>query len=211
MGYGHGDQFSEFICGYMSCDSQLSGALLAGLPAILKVPIRDCAAGQWLESSIRLSVGEACAAGAGSEAVLSKLSEVLFVEALRLYIAKAPSEQKGWLAAARDPEVGKTLALLHRNPAEPWTIATLARQVGVSGAVLADCFRRYMGEPPMSYLTRWRLQLGARMLQIEQPQRRRDCSRGRLRIRGCVQPRLQREFEVPPARYRNNFRIAAGL
>jgi hypothetical protein len=129
----------------MSCDSQLSGTLLAGLPPILKVPIRDCAAGQWLESSIRLSVGEACAAGAGSEAVLSKLSEVLFVEALRRYIANAPSEQTGWLAAARDPEIGKTLALLHRNPAEPWTLATRSAHA-----------------------------------EIEQPQRRGDCSGGSI-------------------------------
>jgi len=96
--------------------------------------------------------------------VLSKLSEVLFVEAIRRYLANAPSEQTGWLAAARDPEIGRTLALLHRNPAEPWTLATLAREVGISRSVLADRFRHYMGEPPMSYLTRWRLQLGARML-----------------------------------------------
>ena len=106
---GGGGEVTRFVCGYMSCDSQLSGVLLAGLPPILKVPIRDGAAGQWLESSIRFSVGEACAAAAGREAVLSKLSEVLFVEALRRYIANAPSEQTGWLAAARDPEIGKTL------------------------------------------------------------------------------------------------------
>ena len=83
------------------------------------------------------------------------------------------------MAAARDPEIGKTLALLHQKPAEPWTIATLAHEVGISRSVLADRFRHYMGEPPMSYLIRWRLHLGAHA-EIEQPQRGGDCRGGRI-------------------------------
>jgi AraC-like DNA-binding protein len=203
---GGGGEVTRFVCGYMSCDSQLSGTLLASLPPILKVPIRDCSAGQWLESSIRLSVGDACAAGAGSEAVLSKLSELLFVEALRRYIANAPAEQKGWLAAARDPEVGKTLALLHRKPAEPWTIATLAREVGISRAVLAERFRRYMGEPPMSYLTRWRLQLGARLLKSSSRSVAEIAAEVGYESEPAFNRAFKREFEIPPARYRSNSR-----
>ena len=97
---------------------------------MLKVNIRDGAAGQWLEDSIRFSVREADDSRAGGEAVLAKLSEVLCVETLRRYIAELPPEQTGWLAGARDPEVGRALALLHRHPAQPWTIADLAREVG---------------------------------------------------------------------------------
>lgn len=100
----------------------------------------------------------------GGEAVLAKLSEVLFVETLRRYIALLPPEQTGWLGGVRDPEVGKALALLHRTPAHPWTIATLADEVGISRSVLAERFRRYLSETPMAYLTRWRLQLGAQLL-----------------------------------------------
>ena len=96
--------------------------------------------------------------------MIAKLSEVLFVEALRRYIALLPPEQTGWLAGVRDPEVGKALALLHRQPAHPWTIATLANDVGISRSVLAERFRRYLSETPIAYLTRWRLQLGAQML-----------------------------------------------
>jgi AraC-like DNA-binding protein len=203
---GGGGDVTRFVCGYMSCDSQLSNALLAALPPMLKVPIRDGAAGQWLESSIRLSVGEACGAGAGSEAVLSKLSELLFVEALRRYIANAPSGQTGWLAAARDPEVGKTLALLHRKPAEPWTIATLAREVGISRAVLASRFRRYMGEPPIAYLTRWRLQLGARLLKSSSRSVAEIAEEVGYESEAAFNRAFKREFEVPPARYRSNSR-----
>ena len=206
---GGGGEVTRFVCGYMACDSQLSGVLLAGLPPILKVPIRDDAAGQWLESSIRFSVGEKCADGAGCEIVLSKLSEVLFVEAIRRYLANAPSEQTGWLVAARDPEIGRTLALLHRNPAEPWTLATLAREVGISRSVLADRFRHYMGEPPMSYLTRWRLQLGARMLKSSSRSVADIAAEVGYESEPAFNRAFKREFEVPPARYRNNSRTGA--
>jgi AraC-like DNA-binding protein len=83
----------------------------------------------------------------GGEVVLAKLSEVLFVETLRRYIALLPPEQTGWLAGIRDPEVGKALALLHRQPAHPWTIAALASEVGMSRSVLAERFRRYVISP----------------------------------------------------------------
>jgi len=125
---GGGGEVTRFICGFLACDPQLSHVFLSGLPPMFKVSIRNEASGRWLENSIRFSVDEADASRAGGEAVLAKLSEVLFVETLRAYIAHLPPEQTGWLAGARDPEVGKALALMHRNPAEPWTIASLAKE-----------------------------------------------------------------------------------
>lgn len=100
----------------------------------------------------------------GGEAVLAKLAEVLFIETLRRYMALLPPEHNGWLAGVRDPGVGKALALLHRKPAHPWTIASLGNEVGISRSVLAERFRRYLSETPMTYLSRWRLQLGAQLL-----------------------------------------------
>ena len=149
----------------MACEPQLSRIFLGGLPPTLKVSIRNDASGQWLENSIRYSVGHADASGPGGEAVLAKLSEVLFIDTLRRYITLLPREHTGWLAGLfRDPEVGKALALLHRRPAHPWTIASLASEVGVSRSVLAERFRRYLSGTPIAYLTRWRLQRGAQML-----------------------------------------------
>jgi AraC-like DNA-binding protein len=206
---GGGGEVTRIVCGYMSCDPQLSQALLAGLPPVLKVPIRNDAAGQWLENSIRFSVGEAGAARAGGEAVLSKLSEALFVETLRRYIEQLPPEQTGWLAGARDPEVGRTLALMHRNPAQPWTIAALAREVGISRSVLAERFRHYLGEPPLSYLTRWRLQLGARMLKSGSRSVGEIADEVGYESEAAFNRAFKREFRVPPARFRNSLR--AGL
>jgi AraC-like DNA-binding protein len=206
---GGGGEITRFVCGYMSCDSQLGGTLLAGLPSIFKINIRNDAAGQWLENSIRFSVDESNAARAGGEAVLSKLSEVLFVETLRRYIAHLPAEQTGWLAGARDPDIGKALALLHRNPAKPWTIATLAQEVGISRSMLAARFREYLGEPPMSYLTRWRLQIGARMLKSGNRSVAEIAAEVGYESEASFNRAFKREFAVPPARFRLNSRTAA--
>jgi hypothetical protein len=126
----------------MACEPRLSQVFLSGLLPVFKVSIRNDASGRWLENSIRFSVDQADASRAGGEAVLAKLSEVLFVETLRLYIPHLPTGQTGWLAGAGDPEVGRALALMHRNPAHPWTIAALAAEAGVSRSVLGGTINR---------------------------------------------------------------------
>ena len=112
----------------------------------------------------KFSVAHAANCEAGADATLTKLSEVLFAETLRRYVKELPEDQTGWLAGTRDEAVGKSLTLLHHRPAHPWTLAELARETGLSRTVLSERFRHFLGEPPMTYLTRWRLNLGARGL-----------------------------------------------
>jgi AraC-like DNA-binding protein len=199
---GGGGETTKFVCGFMACEPRLSQVFLSGLPPVFKVSIRNDVSGRWLENSIRFSVNEADTPRAGGEAVLAKLSEVLFVETLRTYIAHLPAEQTGWLAGARDSEVGKTLALMHRNPAHPWTIASLAREAGVSRSVLAERFRHYLKEPPMAYLTRWRLQLGAQMLASTSYSVAQIASEVGYESEAAFNRAFKREFETPPARFR---------
>ena len=203
---GGGGEITKFVCGFMACDPRLSQIFLSGLPPVFKVSIRNDASGRWLENSIRFSVDEADASRAGGEAVLAKLSEVLFVETLRAYIADLPPEQTGWLAGARDSEVGKTLALMHRNPAHPWTIASLAKEAGVSRSVLAERFRHYLNEPPMAYLTRWRLQLGEQMLSSTSYSVAQIASEVGYESEAAFNRAFKREFAVPPARFRSQSR-----
>jgi AraC-like DNA-binding protein len=203
---GGGGEVTKFVCGYMSCDPQLSRVFLAGLPSILKVNVRDGAAGKWLEGSIRFSVEEADASGAGAKAVMAKLSEVVFVETLRRYISELPPAETGWLAGARNPEVGKALALLHRDPARPWTIADLAQEVGLSRSVLAERFRHYLGEPPISYLTRWRLQLGAQMLKSSNRSVAEIAADVGYESEAAFNRAFKREQGIPPARFRSESR-----
>jgi AraC-like DNA-binding protein len=205
---GGGGEITKFICGYMTCEPQLCRVVLGGLPHILKVNIRNDASGQWLENSIRYSVDHADASGPGGEAVLAKLSEVLFVETLRRYIALLPQEQTGWLAGVRDPEVGKALALLHRQPAHPWTIATLASEVGTSRSVLAERFRRYLSETPIAYLTRWRLQLGAQLLKSTSNSVAAIAGEVGYESEPAFNRAFKREFGLPPARFRSQAKSA---
>jgi len=205
---GGGGDVTKFVCGYMACEPRLSQVFLSGLPPLFKVSIRNNASGRWLENSIRFSVDQADASQAGGEAVLAKLSEVLFVETLRLYISHLPPEQKGWLAGARDPDIGKTLALMHRNPAHPWTIADLAQEAGVSRSVLAERFRHYLNEPPMAYLTRWRLQLGAQMLASTSYSVAQIAAEVGYESEAAFNRAFKREFTVPPARFRSQSRSA---
>jgi AraC-like DNA-binding protein len=205
---GGGGDVTRFVCGYMACEPRLSQIFLSGLPPLFKVSIRNDASGRWLENSIRFSVNEADASRAGGEAVLAKLSEVLFVETLRAYIAHLPAEQTGWLAGARNSEVGKTLALMHRNPSHPWTIASLAKEAGLSRSVLAERFRHYLNEPPMAYLTRWRLQLGAQMLASTSYSVAQIASEVGYESEAAFNRAFKREFIVPPARFRNQSRSA---
>src|SRR6185369_10876973 len=175
-------------------------------PPVFKVSIRNDASGRWLENSIRFSVEETDASRSGGEAVLAKLSEVLFVETLRAYISHLPAEQTGWLAGARDSEVGKALALMHRNPSRPWTIASLAKETGLSRSVLAERFRHYLNEPPMAYLTRWRIQLGAQMLASTNYSVIQVASEVGYESEAAFNRVFKREFTVPPAHFRRQSR-----
>jgi AraC-like DNA-binding protein len=206
--FGGGGELTKFICGYMACDLQLSRVFLGGLPPIFKVHIRNDPSGHWLENSLRYSVDNADASTPGGETVLAKLSEVLFVETLRRYIALLPQEQTGWLAGVRNPEVGKALALLHRKPAHPWTIASLGNEVGISRSVLAERFRRYLSETPMAYLTRWRLQLGAQRLASTSSSVLEIAAEVGYESEPAFNRAFKREFGLPPARFRSQSRSA---
>lgn len=209
--FGGGGDVTKLICGYMTCDPQLSRMLLAGLPTIMKLNIREHVSGRWLEDTLRYSVEQAGAADPGGAAVAAKLSEALFVETLRRYIAGLPPAQTGWLAGVRDPDVGKALALLHREPAQPWTIASLANEVGLSRSVLAERFRHYLSETPIGYLTRWRMHLAAQLL--------RSTSKSVAEVAGDVgyesEPSFNRAFKralgLPPARFRSQVKSPRAL
>jgi len=205
---GGGGETAKFICGYMTCDPHLSRTFLGGLPPILKVNIRSDVSGQWLEQTLRYSVDHADVAQPGGEVMLAKLSEVLFIETLRRYITELPPDQTGWLAGVRDPEVGKALALLHRKPAHPWTVASLGQEVGISRSVLADRFRRYLSETPMAYLSRWRLQLGAQLLQSTNNSVAQIACEVGHESEASFNRAFKREFSFPPATFRSRSRAA---
>jgi AraC-like DNA-binding protein len=117
-----------------------------------------------------------------------------------------PPEQTGWLAGARDPVVGGALALLHRKPCHHWTVEQLAAETGVSRSVLAERFSQFLGEPPLTYLARWRLQLAARMLQTTREAVIQVASEVGYDSEASFNRAFKREFGIPPGKFRGQFR-----
>jgi AraC-like DNA-binding protein len=203
---GGGGATARYVCGYMACDPLLSRQVLTGLPPVFKVNIRTDRSGQWLENSILHLVEEAASGQVGSAAMLAKLSEALFVDTLRRYIANLPEQQGGWLAGARDPIVGKSLGLLHSRVGHPWTIADLAGEVGISRSALVERFTRYLDEPPMTYLTRWRLQLAARSLENTPRGVAEIAAEVGYESEAAFNRAFKREFGQPPGQHRREHR-----
>jgi len=164
VGETKGSERLGIVCGFLGCDARPFNPLLAALPATLVVSERNGANDGWLGQFMRLAVAEATDKRAGGESVLARLSELMFVEAVRRHIDTLPAEQTGWLAGLRDRFIGRALTLLHAQPAHPWTLEELAREVGLSRSSLADRFLHLVGHPPMQYLAQWRMQVAAGLL-----------------------------------------------
>lgn len=205
--FGGGGESTKLVCGYMVMDPQLGEVLLTGLPTMIKVRVADEPSGQWLKNSIRFSVGDDGALDAGADLVLAKLSEVLFVETLRRYVNSLPPEDTGWLAGARDAVVGKALALMHIDPSHDWTIAELARKVGMSRTRLADRFQHFIGDSPIAYLTRWRLKLGAEMLESGSDSISDIAAAIGYGSEATFNRAFKRAYNLPPAQYRRRYQL----
>ena len=155
---------ARLVCGYLACDARPFNPLLDALPPMLKAgDIRRNDTG-WIGQFIHFAVAEVAEKRAGSESILTKLSELMFIDVVRRYIESRPAQDFGWLAGLRDPAVGKALALIHARPSFNWTIEGLAWQCGTSRTVMAERFVQFTGTPPMHYLAKWRMQVAAEML-----------------------------------------------
>jgi AraC-like DNA-binding protein len=206
--FGGGGEITRIVCGYLACEPRLSEVFLAGLPPVLKVHLVKDASDQWLENSIRFAVIEANGSNAGSDLVHAKLAELLFIETLRRYITKLPPDEIGWLAGARDSTIGQALALLHKDPAHPWTISSLAKSVGLSRTRLAERFRHFLAESPMAYLARWRLKLAAEILQSTEDSAAEVAVAVGYESEAGFNRAFKREFNCPPAQFRRKNKAA---
>jgi len=162
---GEGPSDAHVICGFFTCDTRPFNPLLDSLPPFLRVG-RDASQGRdgLLDQFIRLAAAETGNKRPGSQSILNRLSELMFVEVIRLHMTKLGSDNTGWLAGLRDPLVGRALTLLHAQPARAWTLEELAAESGASRSALADRFAQLVGYPPIQYLTQWRMQLAAKRL-----------------------------------------------
>jgi AraC-like DNA-binding protein len=163
LGRGGGER-TRIVCGFLAGEKMQTNPVVSTLPAVLRLSYREGASAEWIRSTFSYAADEIAAGRMGSETVFAKLSEPLFMEAVRRYTETLPDGQTGWLAGPKDPYVSRALALLHAHLRDPWTVDVLEREVGLSRSALADRFIRVIGAPPMQYLTNWCMQVAAQEL-----------------------------------------------
>jgi AraC-like DNA-binding protein len=200
--HGGGGAPTHCICGYLALDPRICRPLIGGLPEMLKISLAGDSKGAWLLELLRVGVRESATQGPGARTLLAKLAELTFVEAMRRYASSLPAEQRGWLAGLRDRHVGKALALLHENPSRAWTVEDLAREVALSRSAFADHFVELIGEPPMQYLTRWRLALAAQRLRTGSESVARIAEHCGYDSEAAFNRAFKREFGAPPSTWR---------
>lgn len=128
--HGGGGAATRIVCGYLACSRSLCRPLFEALPRVVRIPIGNGPAATLMRELLRSGVRESSASRPGAGSMLAKLSELMFVEAMRRYVEMLPPDGKGWLAGVRDLHVGRALALLHDEPGRAWTVDELAREVG---------------------------------------------------------------------------------
>lgn len=168
----------RILCGFLACDAQPFNPLLQALPRVVHVGDGYGSNHGSLDSLIKATIAESSRERIGTDSVLSRLSELLFIEVVRRFLESLPQDDPGWLGALIDPCVGRVLRLMHDDPSRGWTLNTLAREAGFSRTVLVERFTSRLGIAPMAYLLKWRMQIAASLLY--------DGARGTARIASAV-------------------------
>jgi len=201
--YGGDGEPAWLACGYLGCDSRPFNPVTESLPRLMHVQApKD---GRHLvHDLIRAALQESDRPRAGSETILAKLSELMFLEAIRDHIEGLPADAKGWLAGLRDRHVGAALRVMHGRPAERWTLDALAREVGLSRSAFAERFSERMGTPVMQYLANWRLQLAARMIENQSVSIARAAAEVGYESEAAFNRAFKRQVGVPPGAWRRS-------
>ncbi|HVY06503.1 MAG TPA: AraC family transcriptional regulator [Burkholderiales bacterium] len=200
--YGGGGSPTRMLCGFLSCDPHVCKPMLAALPRMMRIQAGTGHFAAWYECALQYTQNGSIVTQPGGAAVIAKLAEILFVEAVRRYIDALPPDQQGWLAGLRDPSIGRALALMHDQPAHPWTVDELGRQVAMSRSSLAMRFTQVLGQPPMAYLAAWRMRLAAQMLIADEQPIVRIAEETGYESESSFNRAFKRSYGIPPATFR---------
>lgn len=199
---GGGPERARLVCGFLGCDARPFNPLLATLPRVMH--LRAQAGDDTLRGLVELAVAESTVQRPGGECALSRLSELLFVEVVRRYVAQLPAEGVGWFAGLRDENIGRALQRLHERPAHDWSLEELARECALSRSVLAERFAHLVGVPPIQYLAKWRIQLAASLLRSSKAGLAEIADRVGYGSEAALSRAFKRQLGVAPAFYRRD-------
>lgn len=162
---GGGGPASTVVCGVVRFDHPAAQHLTRMLPHLITIDAWSAPESEWIQSTLRYMAAEAREPRAGGETVITRLADILVIQVIRAWIARDPSAQRGWLGALRDRQIGRAMAMIHRDPGGDWTLASLAASVGMSRSAFAARFTQLVGEPAMRYVARWQMQAAHMWLQ----------------------------------------------
>ncbi len=198
--YGGGGAATQIVCGFLG-SNDVRNPLISTLPQIMKLDVREAASRDWIEASVRFAAAELVAGRFADSGVLSRLSELLLVEAVRSYAANAGGDS-GWLKGMSDPHVGRALALMHNSIGNYWTVDLLAREAALSRSTFVERFTAIMGVPPIKYLTQWRLMIAKAELAETRTSIAQIANSVGYDSEEAFSRAFKREFGESPARWR---------
>ncbi|MFK7801299.1 MAG: AraC family transcriptional regulator [Anaerolineae bacterium] len=165
--HGGGGEATTMICGAVRFDHPAAYQLVKFLPSLIRIDGWRSPQMEWFQSTLRLMATEAAELRPGGETIITRLADILVIQAIRSWMAEDPLAQTGWLGALQDPHIGRAILHIQRDPARPWTVQSLAEEVALSRSVFAARFKTLVGESPMQYLARWRMNVAVTLLKEE--------------------------------------------
>ena len=167
--HGEGGAPTGLLCGAVRFAHPAAGNLIEILPSTIHVEASGSPRLEWMQSTLRLIASEACELRPGGETVITRLGDILVIQAIRAWMESDPAAQRGWLGALQDPQIGRAISSVHRDPARDWTVASLANELAMSRSAFAARFTELVGEPVISYVARWRMQVAVAALKRRAP------------------------------------------
>lgn len=162
---GGGGAPATVICGAVRFEHPAARNVIALLPKVITVSAWSSPELEWIQGTLRFMAAEARVVKPGGEAVITRLADILVIQAVRSWIAEDPAARTGWLGALQDHQIGRAIALIHRDPGRDWTVASLAAKVAMSRTAFAARFTELVGEAVMQYVTRWRMHIATSLLE----------------------------------------------
>jgi AraC-like DNA-binding protein len=200
--HGGGGEETTTVCGAFTFENEIENPILPLLPDLIHVHREQIHSAVWLEPMLQLLAHEAQNPREGSGSIIGHLTGIIFIQAVRAWIESQPLGRGGWLGALRDKQISSALNLMHQRPNEPWTIAKLASEVGMSRSPFATKFTKLVGEPPLAYLTKWRMNLAAGYLRDDQMSIGKIAERVGYESQASFTNAFKRNFSLSPREYK---------
>ncbi|MQA78361.1 MAG: helix-turn-helix domain-containing protein [Streptosporangiales bacterium] len=207
--HGGGGEPTELICGAVRFDHPAAHHLVATLPETMYVDASGTQ-GSWMHSTLTLMANEAKDLRPGGEEVITRLGDIVVIQAIRAWLESDPAARTGWLGALRDPVIGRAIAMIHRDPAREWTVASLARELAMSRSSFAARFSTLVGEPAMQYVTRWRMHVAMLSLKDDRSTAAQLAGRLGYQSEAAFARAFKRVVGIPPGAVRRSAMASSG-